>query len=482
MIRWQSVLRATGFFILAFTGSLGLTIGASLIFGLSDASPLALAMLISACLGGVLTFSFRSASGEFTHREGILLVLITWVTFSALGALPFHFSGHFASFTDAFFESISGFTTTGATILGAAETLPRALLLWRALTQWIGGMGIILLGIAILPLIGTGGVELYRSEFSGAKSEKLAPRVAETATALWKLYVAFSLAEYIALRLAGMNSFEAVCHTFSTMATGGFSTRNTSIEAFGSPAIEAIIIVFMLIAGVSFALHYRLIVERRARVFFGDQELRFYCVLLAGGTLAIATALTFSSHEPVEAGRVALFQAVSIMTGTGFSSANFGSWGPFAQLLLLALMFFGGCTGSTTGGLKVARFLLLFRVVAREFRRMVERRGIFAIRLNGEVVSENTIQSLLNLVYIAFLINFAGCLALTALGVDILTAISAVVASMFNVGPGLGSVGPTENYAHLPALAKWVLSFCMLAGRLEFYTVLILFTRPFWRK
>ena len=405
MIRWHSVLRATGFFILAFTGSLGLTIGASLIFGLSDASPLISAMLISACLGGILTFSFRSASGEFSHREGIVLVLITWVTFSALGALPFHFSGYFASFTDAFFESISGFTTTGATILGAAEALPRALLLWRALTQWIGGMGIILLGIAILPLIGTGGVELYRSEFSGAKSEKLAPRVAEAATALWKLYVAFSLAEYIALRLAGMNSFEAVCHTFSTMATGGFSTRNTSIEAFGSPAIEAIIIVFMLIAGVSFALHYRLIVEGRARVFFGDQELRFYCVLLAGGTLAIATALTFSSHEPVEAGRAALFQVVSIMTGTGFSSANFGSWAPFAQLLLLALMFIGGCTGSTTGGLKVARLFLLFRVVAREFRQMAERRGIFAIRLNGEVVSENTIQSLLNLVYIAFLIN-----------------------------------------------------------------------------
>ena len=482
MIRWQRVLRAVGFFILALTGSLALTTLCALFLGTSDMSPLVSATITSGGLGGFLVLLFRSPPREFSHREGILLVLITWVSFSALGALPFFFSGYFDSFTDAFFESISGFTTTGATILGDIEALPRSLLLWRSLTHWIGGMGIILLGIAILPLIGTGGMELYRSEFSGAKSEKLAPRVAETALALWKLYVAFSLAEYVALRLAGMDSFEAVCHTFSTMATGGFSTRNASIEAFASPAIEAIILVFMLIAGVNFTRHYRLLVEGRPRAFFCDQEVQFYFVLLAGGTVAITTVLTLSSHDPLEAGRVALFQVVSIMTTTGFSTANYELWSPFAQLLLLALMFVGGCTGSTAGGLKVARLFVLFRVVGREFRRMVERRGVFAVRLNQEAVSENTIQSLLNLVYIAFLINFAGCMALTALGVDVLTAIAAVAASMFNIGPGLGGVGPAENYSHMPVLAKWVLSFCMLAGRLEFYTVLIIFTRSFWRK
>ncbi len=482
MIRWQHILRTAGFFILALTGSLALTTVCALFLGSEDLTPLVSATITAGGLGGFLTLAFRSPVREFSHREGILLVLITWVAFSILGALPFFFSGYFASFTDAFFESISGFTTTGATILGDIEGLPRDLLLWRSLTHWIGGMGIILLGIAILPLIGTGGMELYRSEFSGAKSEKLAPRVAETAMALWKLYVAFSLAEYIALRLAGMDSFEAVCHAFSTMATGGFSTRNASIEGFASPAIEGIIIVFMLIAGVSFTHHYRLLVERRPMAFFGDQEIQFYFALLAGGTLAIAAVLMFNSHDPLSAARVALFQVVSIMTTTGFSSANFELWSPFAQLLLLALMFAGGCTGSTAGGLKVARLFLLFRVVAREFRRMVERRGVFAVRLNQEAVSENTIGSLLNLVYIAFLINFAGCMALTALGVDVLTAIAAVAASMFNIGPGLGGVGPAENYAHMPALAKWVLSFCMLAGRLEFYVVLIIFTRSFWRK
>ncbi|MEE8348781.1 MAG: potassium transporter TrkG [Acidobacteriota bacterium] len=482
MIRWPTVLNATGYFILALTGVLALTTLIAYFLDTADIAPLVSATITSGGLAGFLVLVFRGPVREFSHREGILLVLITWVSFSALGALPFYFSGFVDSFTDSFFESISGFTTTGATILVDIEALPRGLLLWRSLTHWIGGMGIILLGIAILPLIGTGGMELYRSEFSGAKSEKLAPRVAETALALWRLYVAFSLAQYIALRLAGMDSFEAVCHTFSTMATGGFSTRNASIEAFNSPAIEAIIIVFMLIAGISFTRHYRLLVERRPRSFFGDQEVQFYLGLLASGTLAIAIVLTLNSHQPLEAVRVALFQVVSIMTTTGFASADFELWAPFAQLLLLALMFAGGCTGSTAGGLKVARLFLLFRVVGREFRRMVERRGVFSVRLNQEAVSENTIQSLLNLVYLAFLINFSACMALTAVGVDVLTAIAAVAASMFNIGPGLGSVGPTENYAHMPVLAKWVLSFCMLAGRLEFYTVLIIFTRSFWRK
>lgn len=482
MIRWHNVLQTVGYFVLALAGSLGIVTLFSLFTEEPDFAPLALATLAACGLGGFLSLSFRRPPREFSNREGILLVLITWVIFSAVGGLPFYFSQYFGNFTDSFFESISGFTTTGATVLGDIEALPRGLLLWRAVTHWIGGMGIILLGIAILPLIGVGGMELYRSEFSGAKSEKLTPRVAETALALWKLYVAFSLAEYVALRWAGMNAFEAVCHTFSTMATGGFSTRNASIEAFDNPTIEYVIIFFMLVAGINFTRHYRLLVERRPRTFFTDYEIQFYFLLLAGASVAITIVLSFDSYHPLEAGRIALFQVVSIMTTTGFSSANFELWGPFAQLLLLALMFAGGCTGSTAGGLKIARLFLLFRVVAREFRRMVERRGVFAVRLNGEAISENTIQSLLNLVYIAFLINFAACMALTALGVDVLTAIAAVAASMFNIGPGLGEVGPTENYGHLPMLAKWVLSFCMLAGRLEYYTALVLFTRAFWRK
>ena len=482
MIHWRNVLQVLGFFVLGLALALGVVALTAFIIGDEGFPPLAAATILVVVVGVTFAVASRPPRHEFSHREGILLVVSTWALAGVLGALPYYFSGYFPSFTDALFESVSGFTTTGATILTNIEALPHSLLLWRGLTQWLGGMGIILLGIAILPLIGVGGMELYRAEFSGAQSEKLTPRVAETAIALWKLYLTFSVAEYIALRWAGMNGFEAVCHTFSTMATGGFSTRNASIEAFSSPTIEYIIIFFMVVAGINFTQHYRLLVERRPRPIFRDAEVRVYFLLIAVASVSIMLTAIPGSDGVAESARLSLFQVVSIMTGTGFSSANYELWTPFAQLLLLALMFAGGCTGSTTGGLKIARLLLLFRVVAREFRRMVERRGVFSIRFNQQAVSEAAIQSLLHLVYLAFLLNFGACLALTALGVDVLTAIAAVAASMFNIGPGLGSVGPAENYAHFPALGKWILSFCMLAGRLEYYSALVVFTMAFWRK
>jgi trk system potassium uptake protein TrkH len=408
--------------------------------------------------------------------------VLAWVAAVSLGALPFYFADQFSSFTDAFFESVSGFTTTGATILSDIEAVPKSLLLWRSLTHWLGGMGIIVLGIAILPLLGTGGMQLYRAEFSGAGSEKLKPRIAETALALWKIYMAFTLAEFAALWAAGMSAFEAVCHAFATMATGGFSTRGTSIESFNSPLIEYIIIVFMIIAGINFTQHYRLLVERRPRAFFRDIEIQHYILVIIVASVLIMTTLLLAAEFVSDSVRLALFQVVSIITTTGFSSADFEMWSPFAKFLLLVLMFVGGCTGSTAGGMKVARIVLLMRVVGREFKRLTEPRGIFAVRLGGEAISENTVASVLNLVYLAFIINFAACLALTALGIDLLTAFSATAAAMFNIGPGLGTVGPSEHYGHLPAVAKWVLGFCMLAGRLEYYTVLVLLTPMFWRK
>jgi trk system potassium uptake protein len=344
-------------------------------------------------------------------------------------------------------------------------------------------MGIILLGIAILPLVGIGGMELYRAEFSGARSDKLKPRIAETAKALWKIYVLFTAMEFVILRLAGMGRLDAACHAFSTMGTGGFSTRNASIESFGSPAIELIITLFMLIAGINFTLHYRLLVERRPSQFLRDVEVRTYLFLGGFITLVItAELLRWQLHSYFDALRFGLFQAVSIMTTTGFTSADFESWPPLAQLLLLAVMFVGGCAGSTAGGLKTGRIVLLTRVVGREFRRVVSPRGVFAIRMNRDLVAERTVQSLLNLVYLAFLIFFGSSILLAAVGVDVLTALAATAASMFNIGPGLGAVGPTDHYGNLPTFAKWVLIVCMLAGRLEFYTVLVLLTPVFWRK
>jgi len=445
--------------------------------------PLALATAIALAAGLVFGLSLRRPGREFSHREGILFVVAAWLVAAFLGALPFYFSPHFDSFTDAFFESMSGFTTTGSTVLTDIEALPGSLHVWRHFTHWLGGMGIILLGIAILPLIGVGGMELYRAEFSGARSDKVKPRIAETAKALWKIYAFLSVAEYIALRLAGMDRLDAACHTFSTMGTGGFSTRNGSIEAFGSPAIELIITVFMLLAGINFTLHYRLMVERRPSRFFRDVEIRAYLFLAGLVTLIIAEELVrWGLHSHVDAGRLALFQTVSIMTTTGFNSADFELWPALAQFLLFAVMFVGGCTGSTAGGLKTARIVLLTKVVGREFRRLIFRRGVFAIRLSDGLISDSTVQSLLNLVYLAILVFFGTSMLLTAVGVDILTAMTATAASMFNVGPGLGRVGPADNYAHIPALGKWVLSMSMLAGRLEFYTLLVLFAPVFWRK
>jgi trk system potassium uptake protein TrkH len=447
------------------------------------AFPLFLALLIGGAAGMLLCCLLRADPHEINSREGILFVVLAWLGAVVVGALPFFFSPHFSGFTDSFFESMSGFTTTGATILTDIEGLPGSLLLWRALTHWLGGMGIIVLGIAILPLLGTGGMELYRAEFSGARSEKLKPRIAETAIALWKIYVALSLVEFVALRFAGMSKFDALCHTFATMATGGFSTRAVSIEAFNSPLIEYIIIVFMILAGINFTQHYRLFVERKPGSMFRDGEVRYYLGIILATTVAITVAVVWSSSISLSEGfRQALFQVVSIMTTTGFSSTDFELWVPFAQFLLLVLMFVGGCTGSTAGGMKVARIVMLLKVVGREFRRITEKRGIFAVRFEGRAMPENTVSTVLNLVYLAFIINFAACIVLTATGVDLMSAFSAVAASMFNIGPGLGTVGPAENYAHLPSVAKWALTFCMLAGRLEYYTVLVILTPVFWRK
>jgi trk system potassium uptake protein len=482
VINWAPILQLLGYLILAIAACLVPSVILALAEGDAGTFALTVTLLIGAITGGLLGFAVRPGPHEITRREGILLVVLVWLGAVLLGAFPYYLSGAAPGFADALFESVSGFTTTGATILVDIEGTARSLLLWRALTHWIGGMGIIVLGIAVLPLLGTGGMELYRAEFSGARSERLKPRIAETALALWKIYVTLSIAGYVALRLAGMSRFDSLCHTFSTVATGGFSPRALSIESYQSPLIEYILAVFMLVAGINFTQHYRLFVERRPRSFLADSEIRAYATIALSATAIVFASLLGSSLSVEKAFRLGLFQVASIMTTTGFSSADFEKWVPSATFVLLILMFVGGCTGSTAGGMKTARVVMLWKVVGREFRRMVERRGVFAIRMQGRAVPENTIATVLNLVYLALLINVGAGLILTAMGLDLVTAYSAATALMFNIGPGLGAVGPADNYAHLPTLAKWVLSFCMLAGRLEYYTVLVILTPMFWRK
>jgi trk system potassium uptake protein TrkH len=483
VIRAGLVPYVLGQFLLMLAATMLVPLGIALAGSDAGVYPAGLSVAVTAVAGAVLTWTSRRRSGELSIREGLLVVVTVWVGVSGFGSLPFYFSPHFPSFTDALFESVSGFTTTGATVLARAEVLPDSLQFWRCFSHWLGGMGIVVLGVAILPLLGIGGMHLYRAEFSGAKSEKLTPRIAETAAALWKIYFAITFALYIALRLAGMGSFDALLHSFSTLGTGGFSNRTASVAGFNNPIIEYIIVVFMLLGGVNFAVQYRLWVQGRVRRFFADVEIRAYFAIVAAATLIIAVTLVWQSSYSVASGiRAALFQVASIMTTTGYVTADYEQWAPVSQLLLLALMFVGGCTGSTAGGLKVARIVLLMTIVHREFRRMVHRQGVFAVRLSDRVIPESAVQGLLNLVYLSFLTNFAACLLVASTGVDVLTSITAVATCMFNVGPGLGAVGPSENFGHLPAFAKWVLSACMLAGRLEFYTALVIFTPSFWRR
>jgi trk/ktr system potassium uptake protein len=473
-----------GQFIIALAAVMLVPLGYGVLTGGGDLRALTLSVVITAVVGGFLmALSHRRPAREIKQREGILVVVLIWMCICFFGCLPFYFSPWFPDLTDAFFESASGFTTTGATVLEQVEMLSRPIQLWRCFSHWLGGMGIVVLGLAILPLVGQGGMYLYRAEFSGAKSQRLSPRVLETTKALWKIYILLTLLEILALWLAGMDGFEAVCQSFSTLGTGGFSTRTASIAGFDSPVIEYIIIIFMLLSGISFIQHYRLWIERQPRSLWSDYELRGYLLLLLGATAIIASVLLWKNHMGWEqAFRAALFQVTSILTTTGFVTNDYSAWYPLCQLTLFMLMFVGGCTGSTAGGIKVARVLFLSQVVDREFRRMAEPQGVFTIRLGGETTPEPAVNGLLNLVYLSWLVIFFAWLLLTALGVDLFTSLSAVVACVFNVGPGLGGVGPLNTYEQLPDMAKWILSLCMIAGRLEFYTLLVILTRSFWRR
>ena len=483
MFRPLAILRALGWVLVVLAATMFVPVIWGLAWRTGGWMPLVQGAAVTALAGGVFVVIGHRAPRDLGQREALMLVVLVWFAASAFGGLPFLFTPHYASFTDTFFETASGFTTTGATILADVEVLPEPIQFWRCFTHWIGGMGIVLLVVAILPVVGHGGMLLYRAEFSGARSDRLKPRIAETALALWKIYVALSIAEFVALRLAGMSPFDAICHTFATLGTGGFSTKTASVGAFQNPAVEWIIAIFMFLAGMSFIQHYRLFRERQWRSVARDYEIRAYALLVAASTAAIAASLIWQNGFGIErAIRGAAFQVASIATTTGFASENYELWSPLSHVVLLLLMYIGGCTGSTAGGIKVSRAVLLSGVVSRELKRIVERRGVFAVRLGGQAIPEPVVQSVLNLVYLALLVNAIGMVLLAASGVDVLTSITAVVACMFNIGPGLGLVGPAEHYGHLPSLSKWVLSLTMIAGRLEFYTLIVVLTPTFWRR
>ena len=426
----------------------------------------------------------QKGRSELRKRDGYLIVTLGWVVMSAVGALPYVVSGAIPSYTDAFFETISGFTTTGASILGQhIEALPKGLHFWRAMTHWIGGMGIIVLTIAILPLLGIGGMQLYAAEVPGPTPDKLTPRIAETAKRLWVIYVALTLVEAALLMLGGMNLFESLCHAMSTLSTGGFSTRQASMGAF-SAYHQYVVIVFMFLAGTNFALTYAAL-KGDVKRLWGNEEFRVYAI----GTLivcAVVTAVVFFSQEvPLEqAFRDSTFQVLAILTTTGFGTADYTAWTPFLTILFFILMFSGASAGSTSGGVKVIRALVVTKNSLLELKRQIYSKAILPVRFNGKAIPPDVVSKILAF-FLFFILWFVlGTAVMAGMGLDFESAMGAVVATLGNIGPGVGTVGPgdPQNFAAIPDAGKWFLSFLMLLGRLELFTVMLVLMPFYWRE
>lgn len=434
-----------------------------------------------ALLLGFLLRRLTRFAGDLRHREAFVIVSLTWATFALIGAVPYLVSGAIPSFTDAFFETASGFTTTGASILANIEGLPRGILFWRSLTHWIGGMGIIVMSLAVLPFLGIGGMQLYKAELASA-ADRLTPRVTQTAKILWGVYAGMTGVEAVLLMIGGMDLFDALCHAFSTLATGGFSTRNASVAAFESAYIDYVITIFAFASGTNFFLHYRLLRGGDFRSLLRNAEWRSY-VLIAGLAVTIAFASVVGSYDSVEhAFRDCFFQVVNLMTTTGFVIADYEQWPYLVQFLLLLLMLIGASGGSTGGGMKVVRVHVLFKFVVREVTRLLHPHAVVPVRLGKDAVERDTVANILGFA-ILYVATFAiGALLMTGMGHDIVTSIGASAACLGNVGPGLGDVGPMDNYGHLSHAAKWLLSLLMLLGRIEIYTLVILFFPSFWKK
>ena len=423
----------------------------------------------------------RKEKEDLTSREGFAIVTMAWTATAIFGALPYLLAGVLDSPTAAVFEAMSGFTTTGATVFVDIEALPHGILFWRSLTHWMGGMGIIVLVIAVLPFLGVGGMQLFKAEVPGPTVERLRPRITQTAKLLWLVYVGLTAAEAVLFLFGGMGPFDAINHAFATLATGGFSTKNVSLAAYDSAYIQWVAIVFMYLAGINFSLHFRAASGRP--VYFKDREWRFFTGVLLLSTAVIMTinlvTLDYASLE--RAVRDALFQAVSITTTTGFVSADYELWVPGAQMVLFALFFVGGMAGSTGGGIKTIRVLLILKQTGIEIRKHLHPRAILLTRIGRQTVHQDVVANVVGFVILYLLLCLVGAMLLAIIGLDPLTALGGSLATMGNVGPGFGRLGATDNYGWLSSPALAVMSFLMLVGRLEIYTVLLLFHRETWK-
>ena len=440
---------------------------------------------------GLPVWFFTRKNRSLNNKDGFAIVTLAWLLVALAGAQPFYLTGAIPNFTDAWFESMSGVTTTGATIIGNIETLPNlvngfeslphGVLFWRSFIQWIGGMGIIVFTIAILPLLGVGGVQLFKAEVPGPVADKIRPRINQTAKILWMVYVGFTFVQVLLLGLAGMPWFDSVCHAFTTMPTGGFSTQNASIAAYSNPLIHYIIIFFMFVAGVNFTLHFRAITGNY-KAHLKDYEFRVYLSIICIATLLIffniSSANSDWSHNSF---LISLFESLAMLTGTGYANADYELWPFFSQHILLIIMFFGAMGGSTSGGMKITRIILLIKYAATETRRMLHARAIIPIRIGDRFISDEVVRNTLGFSLIYLSIFVLTSFVLTAFNLDLLSAIGASASAIGNVGPAFGAFGPTDNYALLHPIGKWMLTICMLLGRLEIFTIMVLFSRTFWK-
>jgi trk system potassium uptake protein TrkH len=471
-------------FLLFLTGLLMLTGIPFSIYYQDDDIPVLLFTGVGTSLIGFIFWIItrKGLVKEVSKREGYLVVTLGWLIMSFFGCLPFIFYGSIPSFTDAFFETVSGFTTTGASILKDVEALPHGLLFWRSMTHWIGGMGIIVLSIAILPLLGIGGMQLYHAEVAGPSKDKLHPRVQETAKRLWAIYVFFTALETVLLLLGGMNLFDSLCHSFGSLATGGFSTKNLSVAFYQSPYIEYVIIFFMFLGGTNFTLHYYALHGKFSN-YFKDSEFRFYIVFILIIVFSLSIYLVIVNSLQIEYSfRTVAFSVLSILTSTGFATTDYELWAPFASTFFLILLLFGACAGSTSGGVKIVRYQLLIKNSIAELKRLIHPNAIVPVRQNGKAVPNEIISKVSAFVLLYLAIFGIGSLLLAFTGLDIKTSMGSAAACMGNIGPGLGQTGPVLNYSGLHDFAKWILSLLMFIGRLELYTVLIIFTTSFWKK
>lgn len=482
-MRWRYVLYVVGILTVFLALAMTLPLLAGLWYRDESVVSLLKSIAITAGCGLAMYGLFRSEKTEtISQREGMAIVAAGWTAVGLFGALPFYMGGEFASFTDAFFESVSGFTTTGSSILTDIEGISKGLLFWRSLIQWLGGMGIIVLSLAILPFLGVGGMQLYKAEVPSPVPDKLKPRIRDTAKILWQVYALFTLVEALLLMLGGMSFYDALCHAFTTMPTGGFSPKGASIAAYDSLYFDIVITVFMLLAGINFSLHYQML-RGKPLAFWQDSECRFFLGLAALLTVVVTLDIWRDAYASLwEALRYGAFQVASILTTTGYATADYETWPAMSQVILLLCMFIGGSAGSTGGGMKCLRIMLCVKFCYKELFCLIHPHAVVRLKIAGKSIPDDVTRSVLGFLSL-YILLFAVCAVILAgMGVDFVTAFGAVAATIGNIGPGFGAVGPVENFAAIPEAGKWLLIWCMLLGRLEIYTVIVLLVPEFWRR